>query len=179
MIAFPPAAKVWLSGGATNVQRHAKLVRRIASHETLPDACRYRAPIATRKRDGSGIPVEGSITRRNGERANTVQAFMQAGVLPEEALVEVQARIAEAGFVLPEGVRLQIGGDADAPASTLNNLIASLGLFVTLSIVMVVPTFGNFRLAGVAIVVSGLSAGLSMLALAVFAYRSASMPSSD
>ncbi len=104
---------------------------------------------------------------------------MQAGVLPEEALVEVQARIAEAGFVLPEGVRLQIGGDADAPASTLNNLIASLGLFVTLSIVMVVPTFGNFRLAGVAIVVSGLSAGLSMLALAVFAYRSASMPSSD
>ena len=115
-------------------------------------------------------PGEGSITRRNGERANTVQAFVQAGVLPEEALVAIQARIADAGFVLPADTRLEIGGDADARASTLNNLVASLGLIVTLSIAVVVLTFGSFRLAAVALVVSGLSAGLSMLALAIFAY---------
>ena len=116
------------------------------------------------------VPGDGSITRRNAERANTVQAFVQRGVLPEEALVAVQARIAEAGFALPDGVRLEIGGDADARASTLNSLIASLGLIVTLSIATVVLTFGSFRLAAVALVVSGLSAGLSLLALALFAY---------
>jgi multidrug efflux pump subunit AcrB len=47
-------------------------------------------------------------------------------------------------------------------------LLAPLGLIVTLSIAVVVMTFRSFRLAGIALVVSGLSAGLSMLALAVF-----------
>ncbi|MGR3467927.1 MAG: efflux RND transporter permease subunit, partial [Shimia sp.] len=115
-------------------------------------------------------PGEGQITRRNAERVNTVQAFLLRGVLPEEALVDVQARIAEAGFELPQGVRLELGGDSDARASTLNNLVASLGLIVTLSIAVVVMTFRSFRLASVALVVAGLSAGLSMLALAVFNY---------
>lgn len=67
-------------------------------------------------------------------------------------------------------MRLQTGGDSDARASTLNNLLASLGLIITLSVAVVVMTFGSFRLAGVALVVGGLSAGLSVLALAVFGY---------
>jgi multidrug efflux pump subunit AcrB len=113
-------------------------------------------------------PGEGTITRRNGERVNTVQAFLLRGVLPEEALASVQAEMSARGFVLPAGYRLDIGGDSDARSSTLNNLLAPLGLIVTLSIAVVVMTFRSFRLAGVALVVSGLSAGLSILALAVF-----------
>ena len=116
------------------------------------------------------VPSEGQITRRDAERANTVQAFVRHGVLPEEALEAVRDRIDAAGFALPPGMRLEIGGDADARSSTLNNLIASLGLIVTLSIAVVVLTFRSFRLAGVALVVSALSAGLSILALAVFGY---------
>ncbi|MFQ6554270.1 efflux RND transporter permease subunit [Aestuariibius insulae] len=116
------------------------------------------------------VPGEGVITRRNAERANTVQAFLLRGVLPEEALSDIQATIAQSGFTLPPEIRLEIGGDADARSSTLNNLLASLGLIVTLSIAVVVMTFRSFRLAGVALVVSGLAAGLSMLALAIFDY---------
>jgi multidrug efflux pump subunit AcrB len=115
-------------------------------------------------------PGEGTITRRNGERANTVQAFLVEGVLPEEALADIRAAIAAEGFALPPGYRLEIGGDSDARSSTLNNLLAPLGLIVTLSIAVVVMTFRSFRLASVALVVSGLSAGLSMLALAIFQY---------
>jgi multidrug efflux pump subunit AcrB len=113
-------------------------------------------------------PGEGTITRRNGERVNTVQAFLLRGVLPEEALARVQSEMAAVGYALPAGYRLDIGGDSDARSSTLNNLLAPLGLIVTLSIAVVVMTFRSFRLAGIALVVSGLSAGLSMLALAVF-----------
>lgn len=113
-------------------------------------------------------PGEGTITRRNGERVNTVQGFLLQGVLPEEALASAQAEMAAGGFALPAGYRLDIGGDSDARSSTLNNLLAPLGLIVTLSIAVVVMTFRSFRLAAVALVVSGLSAGLSMLALAVF-----------
>ncbi len=115
-------------------------------------------------------PGEGTITRRDGERANTIQAFLLRGVLPEEALIAVQAQLAAQGFALPAGYRLEIGGDSDARSSTLNNLLAPLGLIVTLSIAVVVMTFRSFRLAAVALVVSGLSAGLSMLALAIFSY---------
>ncbi|MEM6373743.1 MAG: efflux RND transporter permease subunit [Pseudomonadota bacterium] len=115
-------------------------------------------------------PAASTITRRNGERANTVQAFILRDVLPEEALVDVQAALDAAGFTVPRGVRLELGGDSDARADTLSDLLASLGLIVTLSIAAIALTFNSFRLTAVVLVVSGLSAGLSLLALAVFQY---------
>ncbi|MEO0381350.1 MAG: efflux RND transporter permease subunit, partial [Pseudomonadota bacterium] len=115
-------------------------------------------------------PAASTITRRNGERANTVQAFILRDVLPEEALVEVQAALDAAKFTVPQGVRLELGGDSDARADTLSDLLASLGLIVTLSIAAIALTFNSFRLTAVVLVVSGLSAGLSLLALAVFQY---------
>ncbi len=116
------------------------------------------------------IPGQGVITRRNGERANTIQGFIQRGVLPSEAFAQVETAMEAEGFALAPGLTLQIGGDSDARSSVLDNLLAPLGLIVTLSIAVVVLTFGSFRLAGVALVVAGLSAGLSMLALAIFDY---------
>ena len=115
-------------------------------------------------------PAASTITRRNGERANTVQAFILRDVLPEEALVQVRAALDEAGFAVPRGMRLELGGDSDARADTLSDLLASLGLIVTLSIAAIALTFNSFRLTAVVLVVSGLSAGLSLLALAVFQY---------
>jgi len=115
-------------------------------------------------------PSEGQINRRNGERTNTVQAFVQYGVLPEEALKKLQMKIAETGFELPEGYRIETGGDSDARGDTMKNLIGSLGLIIPLSIAAVVLTFQSFRLSAVTLVVAMLSAGLSILALAVFQY---------
>ncbi|MFK7861076.1 MAG: efflux RND transporter permease subunit [Granulosicoccus sp.] len=115
-------------------------------------------------------PAQSAISRRNGERVNTVQAFVRYGSLPEEALKQVRGLVEESGFELPEGYRLQIGGDSDARNNTLNNLIAPLGIIITLTIAAIVLTFNSFRLALVIAAVSGLSAGLSLLALAVFQY---------
>lgn len=115
-------------------------------------------------------PAASTITRRNGERVNTVQGFVLRGVLPEEALVEVQAALDEAELALPANYRLELGGDSDSRASTLGDLLASLGLIVTLTIAAIALTFNAFRLTAIALVVCGLSAGLSMLALAVFQY---------
>lgn len=115
-------------------------------------------------------PAASTITRRNGERVNTVQGFILRDVLPEEALVEVQAALDTAGFELPPGYRLELGGDSDARADTLSDLLASLGLIVTLSIAAIALTFNSFRLTAVTLTVAGLSAGLSILALAIFQY---------
>ena len=115
-------------------------------------------------------PSESTITRRNGERVNTVQAFLMPGVLPAVALAEAMERLDAAGHAPPEGIRLETGGDSDARDSTVQALVAPLGLIVTLSIAVVVMTFNSFRLTLIAFAVAGLSAGLSMLALAIFGY---------
>ncbi|MEL6680034.1 MAG: efflux RND transporter permease subunit, partial [Pseudomonadota bacterium] len=116
------------------------------------------------------VPARAAIVRRNGDRVNSVQGFVQYGVLPEEALKNVNAAMDAAGYTLPAGYRFDVGGDADARNDVLNNLLASVGLIVTLTIATIVMTFNSFRLSAVAFIVTGLSAGLSILALAVFQY---------
>lgn len=116
------------------------------------------------------MPAQSEIKRRNGERINTIQGFVQYGVLPEEALQSVNAAISAQGFELPAGMRLEFGGDSDARSSTVNSLLAPLGLIVTLSIATIVLVFNSFRLTVVTLVVGVLSAGLSMLSLALFQY---------
>lgn len=115
-------------------------------------------------------PSQSAITRRNGERANTVQAFVAPNVLPEEALKLIQQEMNTQGFAVSSGYRLELGGDSDARSSTLNNLLASIGLIVTLTIATIVLTFNSFRLSIITAIVAFLSAGLSMLALAIFQY---------
>lgn len=115
-------------------------------------------------------PSERTIVRRNGERTNTVQAFLVPGVLPEEALQQVLAALEESGFTPPPGVRLELGGDSDARSNTVGNLLASIGLIATLTIATIALTFNSFRLTAVALVVTVLSAGLSMLALAIMQF---------
>jgi multidrug efflux pump subunit AcrB len=92
------------------------------------------------------------------------------GVLPAAALAEAQSLLAREGYRLPEGLRLEIGGDSDARDSTVRALVAPLGLIVTLSIAVVAMTFNSFRLTLIAFGVAGLSAGLSILSLAVFGF---------
>ena len=115
-------------------------------------------------------PSEGAIVRRNGERTNTVQVFLVPDLLPEEALQDVQTALAASGFTLPTGYRLELGGDSDARSSTVGNLMASVGLIVTLTIATIALTFNSFRLTAAALVVCVLSAGLSILSLAVMQF---------
>lgn len=115
-------------------------------------------------------PAESVITRRNGERVNTVQAYIVPGVLPEAALQSVMGSLDAAGFEVPAGYRMELGGDSDARSDTVGNLLASVGLIVTLTIATIALTFNSFRLTAVALVVCVLSAGLSMLALAVLQF---------
>ncbi len=115
-------------------------------------------------------PAPSVITRRNGERINTVQAYIVPEVLPEAALQSVLVSLETAGFEVPTGYRMELGGDSDARSDTVGNLMASVGLIVTLTIATIALTFNSFRLTAVALVVCVLSAGLSMLALAVLQF---------
>lgn len=113
------------------------------------------------------VPSESGIARRGGERVNVVQGWLAHGVLPEEALSVLQERLAGGVLALPEGYRLEFGGDSDARAETIRNLVSTLGLVVTLTVATIVLTFLSYRLALIAGMVCVLSFGLSVLALAV------------
>ncbi len=115
-------------------------------------------------------PAESVITRTDGVRENTIQAFIVPGVLPEEALQDVLEALDASGFALPQGYSISLGGDSDARSNTVGNLMASVGLIVTLSIATIVLTFNSFRLTLVTLVVCVLSAGLSMLSLVVMQF---------
>ncbi len=115
-------------------------------------------------------PSESVITRTDGIRESTIQAFLVPDILPEEALQRVLAELGSRGFELPDGFTLAIGGDSDARSNTVGNLMASVGLIVTLTIATIALTFNSFRLTLVALVVCVLSAGLSILSLAVMQY---------
>jgi multidrug efflux pump subunit AcrB len=116
------------------------------------------------------VPSKSAIHRRNGERVNTIQAFVERDLLPEVALRDVRARIDESGLKLPAGYRFEVGGDSDARDETMRNLLGSLGIIVTLMIASIVMTFGSYRLSALTAVVAVFSIGLSLLALAVFQY---------
>jgi multidrug efflux pump subunit AcrB len=116
------------------------------------------------------VPSKTAIHRRNGERINTVQGFVERNVLPEQALQLVRQRISESGLSLPAGYRLELGGDSDARDETLRNLLGPIGLIIALTIAAIFLTFGSYRLSAVTGMVAIMSMGLSLLALAIFQY---------
>ena len=130
----------------------------------------YRGVPLTALGDVRVVPAETPVYRRNGERINTVQGFVEREVLPEVALAKVQKRIAASGLTLPPGYRLEVGGDADARDEVLRNLLGAMGLIVALTVASIVLTFGSYRLSAITAIVAVLSMGLSLLALALFRY---------
>lgn len=151
-------------------------VAEIASLDLLPTAVAGRTGLT-----GSGIPVQAvgqltlrpelaSITRRDGERSNTIAGFITAGVLPATVLSKFQARLESSGFVLPPGYRYEFGGESGERDEAVGNLMASVGVLLVLMLATLVLCFNSFRLAALIAVVAGLSAGLAMLALWLFDY---------
>jgi multidrug efflux pump subunit AcrB len=58
-------------------------------------------------------PERAQITHYNGQRVNTVQGFLRAGVLPAEILSQFQAKLANNDFSLPPGYIFEFGGEAE------------------------------------------------------------------
>lgn len=115
-------------------------------------------------------PADSAIARRNGERVNTIQAFLSHGVLPDVALQDLQARLAADPIALPQGYRIEWGGDSDARGETIRNLMSVVGLVIVGTLAAIVLTFNSWRLSGVTLIVAVLSMGLSLLALEIFRY---------
>jgi multidrug efflux pump subunit AcrB len=116
------------------------------------------------------LPSQSPISRLNGERLNTVQAYITRGVLPQEALKLLQEDLAQNPIPLPSGYSLSFGGDSDERASVVEKIMAPMGLIIAALLATLLMTFNSWRLAAVALLVCVCSMGLSLLSLAIFRY---------
>ncbi|MFC5080262.1 Cobalt-zinc-cadmium resistance protein CzcA [Vibrio thalassae] len=110
----------------------------------------------------------GAITRRNGERVNTIEGYIQAGVLPQTVLNEFQQRLTD--YTLPTGYHLDFGGESAERDRSVSLLISNISVVVVLMILVVVMSFNSFRLSTIIFMVAGLAGGLGLLSVWIFNY---------
>jgi multidrug efflux pump subunit AcrB len=116
------------------------------------------------------VPEINTITRRNGERLNIVQAFVVPFALPGLSLADFRKRLAESAFTLPPGYRLEYGGETEGSGEARRALIGVMAPLLVLMIGTVVLAFRSFRMAGIVGLVALLSVGSALLTLWVFNY---------
>ncbi len=110
----------------------------------------------------------GAIVRLNGERVNEIRAYLRSGVLPSEAVSRFKKDLVESGFRLPEGYRIELGGEAEKRQEAVSTLVANVSVIVALMVLTLVVVLGSFRNAAIIFAVGGLTIGLGPLALYVF-----------
>ena len=163
----------------------------IESTEQLPVRVRYSneyrsqleqiASTRLQNRDSTWMPLESiarlelrpetsTVPRRNGERCNTIQAFVQADALPPEVTSNFMEKLDQENFILPAGYRLQVGGDSEELTNSMANLFAYAPILVILMVATLILSFRSFVLAGVIGMVAGLSAGIAFCSIWVAGY---------
>ncbi len=116
------------------------------------------------------VPAQSPISRRDGQRLNTVSGYLTRGVLPEEALDVLRQELERNPVALPPGYTINYGGDTEERAKVVEKLVAPLGLILSALLATLVMTFNSWRLAAISLLVCVCSLGLSLLSLAIFAY---------
>jgi multidrug efflux pump subunit AcrB len=114
------------------------------------------------------VPDFTTISRKNGERFNNIQGFLEAGALPDTALTAFKQHLDDIGFELPPGYRMGYGGEADARGTAIANLLSIVGVLLILMVAILVLSFNSFTLAALIGVVAVCAIGLAALALWVF-----------
>lgn len=159
------------------------IISKLSSRDSI-DAIRnlnILAPNGAREADGSfsDLPLDaiadvemtskiGSIQRRNGERVNTIQGFVEFGVLAGTVFENFKVELAKANIQIPAGYRLEFGGESEKRDEALGKLFATVGFLIVLMVMAIVLTFNSFRLAYITFISAIQSAGLGLFWLWVF-----------
>lgn len=115
-------------------------------------------------------PDYASIPHYSGERINTIQGFIDAGLLASVVLGDLQSELDTRGFQLPPGFRMELGGESAERDDAVGNLMASVGMLVVLMAAILVVSFSSFRMAGIIALIAPMAVGLAMLALYAFGF---------
>lgn len=112
----------------------------------------------------------GGIVRINGRRVNEVKAYIRAGALPWVVSTDFRQRLTDSDFVLPDGYKLEHGGETEKRTQAVSALIANSFVLFAIMLLILVALFRSVRCAFIIAVVGGLSAGLGPLGLYVMEF---------
>ncbi|MEM6403562.1 MAG: efflux RND transporter permease subunit, partial [Cyanobacteria bacterium P01_D01_bin.116] len=115
-------------------------------------------------------PELAQITHYNGQRVNTVQAFLNAGVLPAEILGKFQTQLEQSNFSLPPGYKFEFGGEEEQRNDAIGGLVSTVGVLIILMVTTLVLSLGSFQFAGVIGIVAIASFGLGLFSVWLFGY---------
>lgn len=116
------------------------------------------------------VPQLAAIARRNARRVNTVQGFLQAGVLPASVLSEFKEKLEQSDFQLPPGYSFEFGGEDAERDGAVGGLLSTVGIIIVLTIASLVLSLGSFRLASIIAIVGFCSIGLGLFSLWLFGF---------
>ncbi len=131
-----------------------------------PEAAVFGTPLSALGRL-EYAPERSAIARRDGERVNGIEAYLEDGVLASEVLQAFQQQLAANPVELPEGYRLEVGGESEKRSEAVGKLLGSFGLIIVLLVVALVMAFNSFRLSAIILAVAVQAGGLGMLALSL------------
>ncbi|MEO0935663.1 MAG: efflux RND transporter permease subunit, partial [Cyanobacteria bacterium J06641_2] len=115
-------------------------------------------------------PELAQITHYNGQRVNTIQGFLSAGVLPAEILSKFQNKLEDFQSSLPPNYRFEFGGEQEQRNDAVGGLVSTVGVLIILMIATLVLSLGSFQLAGVIGIVAVASFGLGLFSIWLFGY---------
>ena len=110
------------------------------------------------------------ITHYNGQRVNTIQGFLEAGVLPAEVLSQFQANLVNNNIDLPSGYSYEFGGESEERSDAIGGLVSTVGVIIVMMVAVLVLSLGSFQLAAVIGVVAIASFGLGLFSIWIFGY---------
>ncbi|NEQ64741.1 MAG: efflux RND transporter permease subunit, partial [Symploca sp. SIO2D2] len=149
-------------------------LNQIATLDLLPDplaSTENRSPIPLSAIGNIElVPELTTITRRNGQRVNSIQGFIASSVLPSTVLEDFQQQLDAIDFQLPPGYSLEIGGESEERNQTVGNLFSIVSVLLVLMVAVLVLSFNSFRAAGIIILISICSIGLGLFSLWCFGY---------
>ncbi|ROS04846.1 multidrug efflux pump subunit AcrB [Sinobacterium caligoides] len=115
-------------------------------------------------------PSRGAIPHRDGQRVNVIEAYLRADVLPDSVLTAFKQKLAEQGFDLPAGYRLETGGESAKRADSINDLMTYVTVILVLLVAVLVLSFNSFKLGAIILMVAMQAAGLGLLCVYLSTY---------
>ncbi|WP_110456417.1 efflux RND transporter permease subunit [Shewanella algidipiscicola] len=165
--------------GGSILEQTESLPIRVRSQQTTREQPNKLAEITLLSHSGNSIALSalstsrvdvslGAITRRDGQRVNSIEAYIVSGILPQTVLNQALERIAQ--LPLPAGYRIEVGGESAKRNEAVGNLLSSILLVITLLLATVVLSFNSFRLTAIILFSAAQSAGLGLLAVYLLGY---------
>lgn len=114
------------------------------------------------------IPELAAISRRDEQRVNTVQAFVNAGVLPSEVLGAFQEQLEARNIEMPLGYWYEFGGEQEESDQATGNLLVYVPLLAIAMMSALVLSLNSFRQAIVMGMVAIGAVGMVFLCLKLF-----------